>query len=374
MPVRNGEKYLTEAIDSIGQQSLEDFEFVIVDDGSTDATPSLLEQAAKHDPRIRILTCGSVGIAGALEAGRAVARASYVARMDADDVSLPHRLALQVDYLDAHPSVVAVGGQVRNINEHGTALSRGRFPVEPLACRAYLAFGAPHCHPAVMMRRDALQQVGGYRRMFEPAEDLDLWLRLSTVGELANLDVEVLQYRRHSSTVTARRAGANARAACIARLTHIHGEIVLPSDWHTLHSSDAEWPAIEAALPAHVRLEARASYLRALTLNGGITEPYAWALLRSSIPELARWTRIEGQPDKLAFMVIRAAYQCARSGQPSRALLAAWLGLKYAPIATYQEAMVSFRARFAAEHASRAGASADYSPVDAPASPSEQIR
>ncbi len=152
MPVRNGEKYLTEAIDSIGQQSLVDFEFVIVNDGSTDATPSLLEQAAKHDPRIPILTCGSVGIAGALEAGRAVARASYIARMDADDVALPHRLALQVDYLDAHPSVVAVGGQVRNINEHGTALSRGRFPVEPLACRAYLAFGPPHCHPT---HRDA---------------------------------------------------------------------------------------------------------------------------------------------------------------------------------------------------------------------------
>jgi hypothetical protein len=374
MPIRNGEKYLRAAIDSIVRQSLQDFEFVIVDDGSTDSTPSILEEASRHDPRIRVLPRGSVGIAGALEAGRALARASYIARMDGDDVALPHRLAAQLDYLEAHPAVVAVGGQVRVIDENGTALSRGRFPVEPPACRAYLAFGALFCHPAVMMRRDALQQVGGYRRLFEPAEDIDLWLRLSTVGDLANLDDEILQYRTHSASVTRRRARPNARAACLARLAHTHGETILPSNWYDLHTADAEWSAIEAELPSHLRLAARASYLQALTLNGGITEPKTWSFFVSSIPEIARCSHIGCQTDELAFMIVRAAYQMARSAEPFRALLPLWLGLRHAPIATCQETVASLRARLAADHVSRAGTSVDRLPLDAPAATSKPTK
>ncbi|MFV0299058.1 MAG: glycosyltransferase family 2 protein [Hyphomicrobiaceae bacterium] len=371
MPVRNGERYLAAAVAGITSQSFEDFDFVIVDDGSTDATPSLLKEASSRDPRIRVLTRASTGIVGALEAGRAVSRAPYIARMDADDVALPHRLALQVAYLDSHRSAVAVGGQVRDINEHGADLSRGRFPLSPSDCRAYLAYGAPFCHPAVMLRREALDAVGGYRRLFEPAEDLDLWLRLAMVGDLANLDQEVLKYRRHAATVTARRAVANARAACLARLTRAHGDTVLPPGWRTLHTGDAEWRTIEAALPTHVRLEARATYLQALTLNGGITEPKAWAQLTNALPELAAWSRTQGQTEKLAFMMVRAAYQVARSGQPSRALLTIWLGLRCAPIAVLREAASSVRARLATRHRPRAAGSDDQQPGSAPPPASE---
>lgn len=355
MPVRNGEKYVLAAINSVIAQTLEDFEFIIVDDGSTDATPLLLEQATRRDARIRVLTQASSGIVGALEAGRAIARAPLIARMDADDVAMPDRLALQADYLDANPDVVAVGGQVRNIDEHGAPQARGRFPIEPRACRAYLAFGAPHCHPAVMLRRCALDRVGGYRRVFEPAEDLDLWLRLSTIGELANLEQEVLQYRRHSGAVTLRRAEANARAACMARLEHQRGETAVPPNWFDLHAAHAEWSTIEAILQTQLRLEARASYLQALTLNGGITEPKAWAHLKGALPELATWSRTTDQIERFAFMIVRAAYQLARSRQPSRALLALGLGLRYVPIATVKEAISSLHSRLAAEHLSRAG-------------------
>lgn len=372
MPVRNGEKFLAAAIESITRQSFQDFELIIVDDGSTDATPSLLEQASKQDTRIRVVTSARAGIAGALETGRVIARAPYIARMDADDIALHHRLALQVEYLDCHPSVVAVGGQVRIINEGGVALAPLRFPVTPPDCRAYIAYGAPFCHPAVTMRRDVLQAVGGYRRLFEPAEDLDLWFRLSRIGDLSNLKEEVLHYRRHAATVTARRAEANARAAALARLTHVHGETVLPPDWHTLHSSDTEWSAIETALPTHFRLEARASYLQALSLNGGITEPEAWEHLMGSLPDLFRRSRIACQTDKVAFMVVRAAYQKARSTEPHRALIPLLLGLRHAPIATCREIANSLWVRLKAEHLSRAGASVDASPLHAPVDTSEQ--
>jgi hypothetical protein len=365
MPVRNGERYLTPAIESITWQSMRDIEFVIVDDGSTDKTPSILHQASRQDPRIRILTLGSVGIVGALEAGRALARAPYIARMDSDDLALPHRLVAQVDYLERHPTVLAVGGQIRVIDEFGNPLTRGRFPVDAAACRAYLDYGAPLCHPAVMMRREALQQVGGYRRLFELAEDLDLWFRLSIVGNLANLDEEILQYRTHSAAVTRRRALANAKTASMARLAHFHGEHVLPSAWDELRAGDADWEVIEAELPPHLRLVARASYLQALTLNGGIAGPKEWSFFVGSIPEFTRSGQHGCTSNKLAFMIVRAAYQMARSAQPANAVLSLSLGMRHAPIATCREAATSLRAKLAANHLSRAGKAIDRKPLNA---------
>ena len=310
---------------------------------------------------------GTVGIAAALETGSAVARGAYIARMDGDDVALPRRLAAQAAYLDAHPDVVVVGGQVRLIDGNGKTRSRGVFPVTPAACRAYLAFGAPFCHPAVMMRRDALRQVGGYRRRFEPAEDFDLWLRLSAVGDLANLDEEVLQYRRHPGTITRRRAGVNAAATCLARLVHIYGETIVPPNWEQLRAGNAEWPAVEAALPPYLRLDARAAYLRALVLNSGITEPASWSFFVRSIPDLARYCRRAGQTDKLAFTIVRATYHLARSGAPFRALFALWAGMRYAPAATLWEGLASVRARLGARPVNRAGSPLVRLAVAAPA-------
>ncbi len=374
MPVRNGEAYLTAAVDSILGQSNQDIEFIIIDDGSTDATRSLLGAASRQHAGIRVLSNPETGIVDALEAGRAVARAPYIARMDADDIALPLRLELQADYLDNHPSVVAVGGQVRYIDAHGAQCSQGRYPFRPSDCRAYLAFGAPFCHPAVMMRRDALEAVGGYRHGFEPAEDFDLWLRLSTVGDFANLDRTVLYYRRHAAAVTARRAQANARAVCLARLTHVFGATVQPSSWPTLHAADAEWPAIEAALPTHVRLEARASYLLALTLNGGITEPKAWAHLMSALPELAHWAHTKDRSDQFAFIVIRAAYHMARAQRPSHALLPLLLGLRYAARSTFEEVASSLWARLDNRHRTRASMSSERVPSGMPSARPELSR
>src|SRR5687767_5088495 len=119
MTVRNGQQYLSTAVDSITKQTLCDSEIIIVDDGSTDATPQILRRLAAADTRIRILTQQAAGICAALEAGRAIARAPYIARMDCDDLALPHRLTAQACYLDRNPAVVAVGGQTQVIDGRG---------------------------------------------------------------------------------------------------------------------------------------------------------------------------------------------------------------------------------------------------------------
>ena len=117
LPVHNGERFLPAAVDSISRQTLRNIEIIIVDDGSTDSSPLIVDRLASKDSRIRVLRRQACGISSALEAARRIARAPYIARMDCDDIALPHRLAAQVKYLDCRTSCVAVGGQVEVINE-----------------------------------------------------------------------------------------------------------------------------------------------------------------------------------------------------------------------------------------------------------------
>jgi len=202
MPVYNAQRYVAEAVESILNQTFSDFEFIIIDDGSTDGSLAILQKYAEQDERIRLVSRPNTGIVGALNEGIDMARGEYIARMDADDVSIPSRLELQLGYMRENPQCVAVGGLMLMVDPSGAPLmiwdiARTHEEIDRLHLSGQ---GGAMPHPASMLRRNALLSVGGYREGVH-AEDLDLFLRLAEIGELTNLPSVVLRYRQHFSSL-----------------------------------------------------------------------------------------------------------------------------------------------------------------------------
>jgi glycosyltransferase involved in cell wall biosynthesis len=220
MPVHNGARYLAEAVDSILGQTFADFEFLILDDGSTDSTPALLARRAAGDSRIRVVSRPNRGLTASLNELLAQARGEFIARMDADDVALPERFARQVEFLEGNPGVVCVGGATLMIDGEGRFLTVISPPADDAAIQsAALAGHGAITHPSAMMRRTALEAVRGYDDNYPAAEDLDLWLRLGEVGKLANLPTPVLKYRLHANSISEGKRELqrnSARRACEA--------------------------------------------------------------------------------------------------------------------------------------------------------------
>lgn len=217
MPVHNGQSYLSEAIESVLAQTHHDFEFIIVDDGSRDASDAIISDYARRDSRIRTLRQEQQGVASALNAGIARARASILARMDADDKAHPGRLACQFELLRLHPDVVAVGSAVVAIDESG--VERGTLTYAPAVESVAQAIGlsAVVCHPAAMVRLGPLRQAGGYRSEFEGAEDYDLWLRMLGAGRIVNVREPLLHHRLHAGQISKRFRARSSLALFTAR-------------------------------------------------------------------------------------------------------------------------------------------------------------
>ncbi len=219
LPVYNGAWFLSGAIDSILSQTWRDFELLIIDDGSTDDTPAILNEYAARDDRIRVETLPeNQGIVAALNRGCALAQGHYLARMDADDVSLPDRLHKQAEVLDRHPEIGVVGASVQWIDEHGTPGRIVHPPASPGVIRWRIHFASPIAHSAVMMRKTVFEQAGGYAEGSAPAEDYDLWQRISTITDLVNLPDVLLLYRVWSGSITSQHGTyANAKAVDVAQ-------------------------------------------------------------------------------------------------------------------------------------------------------------
>lgn len=220
MPVFNTARYLSAAIESILAQTFEDFEFVIVDDGSTDGSGEIAARHAREDSRIRLVRQQNRGVSAASNAGVAVARGELVARFDADDLSLPDRLAVQVDYMDRHPDVLAVGSSFEVMDAKGRPLTVLYPPCSPEEIEELLLTGhCPISNPSAMMRRSALERIGGYDTSFVTAGDYDLWLRMSEHGPLANVRDCLIRYRLIQTSLSeakGRNQREGARRACEA--------------------------------------------------------------------------------------------------------------------------------------------------------------
>jgi hypothetical protein len=202
MPVFNGEKYLAEAIESILNQSFVDFEFLIINDGSTDGTAVILADYEQRDERIRVYHQENQGIVASLNRGLGLAKGKYVARMDADDVSLPERLAKQVVFMEAHPDVGVLGTWVQITYGSGRTSDTWQLPTQHGMLRWSLSFTCPIMHPTVMMRREVVERADGYGSDMVHAEDYDLWRRLSEATRLSNLPDVLLRLRLHEENVS----------------------------------------------------------------------------------------------------------------------------------------------------------------------------
>lgn len=225
MPVYNGQRFLAEAIESILKQTYRDFEFIIVNDGSTDDTASILEKYAQQDERIRILNTEHVGLVGALNQGIEAAQYNWIARMDADDVSLPKRFEKQMAAAAARPDVIVWGAYIHHISSSGSVLSISTFgPATPQAFEERRKSNEPVqvIHPTAVMRKDMILKAGGYKKEFEAAEDVELFDRMGDFGLIQAVPEPLLLYRVHPHSISMQKFFRQKQLTeyIIARRTH----------------------------------------------------------------------------------------------------------------------------------------------------------
>lgn len=320
MSVYNGERFLGEAIESVLAQTFGDFEFLIVDDGSVDATARIVNAYAARDTRIRPILRENRGLVASLNQLLAEARAPLVARMDADDICLPERFERQVAFLATHADYGVVGCRTTDIDENGAPyIVRGQeHPDHHEGFLAAIEQGSPLlCHPAVMFRRDLVRTVGGYHAAFRHCEDLDLWLRLASVTRLCSLPERLLSYRHYVEQVSSRHATEQQVGAAIAHLAYQERKAGRPDPTANL-----------AALPPIDELDdlfGRPGVARSVRARVAPTLLYSKAGLQDhGFDLLVRYLREGGQRDGMWRTVARLV----RFGDPLRAArLAATLTL-----------------------------------------------
>lgn len=210
LPLYNCEEYIGEAIESILSQSLRDFELLIINEpGSPTQT---INRYAEADDRIRIIQkTGDKGISWSLNIGLAEARGKYIARMDADDVSLPERLKTQVEYMEQHPDIDICGSNVRLITECGyETASKKLYPLDDIGIKAFLLFASPFAHPTVMFRAESVKRYDMRYSTDFAAEDYELWVRMADRFKYANIEQPLLRYRVHGTQISGNPAVENS--------------------------------------------------------------------------------------------------------------------------------------------------------------------
>jgi len=218
MSVHNGERYLEKAIESILGQTFTNFEFIIVDDGSTDSSFSIIQTYAAKDQRIRFASQTNKGLTKTLNQMLNQAQGDLIARIDADDIALPERLERQVAFLQREPDVVCVGSSLDWIDEKGRFIAHCPMPQSNNELQQLMLGGISMLHhPCAMFRRLGVLQVGGYDESLKTSADLDLWLKLGEIGKLANLPETLMLYRLHPHSITNSKQvqqGHDALTAC----------------------------------------------------------------------------------------------------------------------------------------------------------------
>lgn len=203
LPVYNGEEYLADAINSILAQTFSDFELILIDDGSTDGSPKILKEYEHRDPRVRVIVRENRGLVTTLNDAIAVARGKWIARMDQDDIALPHRLERQLEWLASTGADIS-GSWVQRFGSSDKRLVKLRQTDE--AIKMEILFCSPFAHPAVMMRTELVKHLR-YNIACEKAEDYDLWERAAEAGwKMTNVQEVLLMYRVHAAQISTKTA------------------------------------------------------------------------------------------------------------------------------------------------------------------------
>lgn len=201
LAVWNGERYIESAVRSVMDQTLRDLEILVIDDCSQDGTPAILARLAAEDPRIRVERAAqNLRLPGALNFGLELARGSYVARMDADDLCEPDRLERQVAFLEGHPGITLIGCSTHHIDGEGRVFKTSIRAQDPYAARWMCRFIMPFRHPTFLFRRAEMDE--RYDPAFSVSEDYDLVARVSSRKQIACIPDVLLRYREHGGSMT----------------------------------------------------------------------------------------------------------------------------------------------------------------------------
>lgn len=237
MSVYNGERFLAEAIESILDQSFSDFEFLILNDGSHDSSRSIIDGFAIRDARIKAIHRQNRGLIASLNEMIAMARAPLIARMDADDRSMPERFARQYAFMRDNPGHGVIGCWSEDIDQSGARVWLDGLDQPTRHADFLIAMDAGRsvfCHPSVMMQRDLVLGVGGYHAAFHHCEDYDLWLRLAGLTKFANLTERLLQYRQSSQQITKQHSEELTYGSLVARIAYQRRRQGLPDPTESL--------------------------------------------------------------------------------------------------------------------------------------------
>jgi glycosyltransferase involved in cell wall biosynthesis len=215
MSVYNDESYIREAVESILNQTFKDFEFIIINDGSTDRTREIL--LSYKDQRMHLFDQGNMGLTRSLNKGLFLAKGRYIARMDSDDISCPQRLEKEFNFLENNGRVALVGVFVNRIDNNGRFISSYIYPTDSNDLRQRLWMDCPFCHSSVMFRRNCIEKVGNYREKIGPAEDYDLWFRIAEQFEVVNIPEILHQVRINPSGVSLERRFDQVRSTLLVR-------------------------------------------------------------------------------------------------------------------------------------------------------------
>ncbi len=241
MSVYNGAATLDEAINSIRQQAFTAFEFIVIDDGSTDATPSILARHAADDPRLRVVTQANRGLTRSLNRGVSLARAPLIARQDADDISRPERLARQVARMAERPDVLLLGTASMERDMAGVDHASQR-DASRLARLVYLH--NPFAHTSVMFRKATFDALGGYDESFDTSQDFELWMRFAEQGAIDMLTDVLVIRRQQPNSISSRKRVRQYRNGLRARLMHPHAgrlPAIAATAYQVLSNSAPDW-------------------------------------------------------------------------------------------------------------------------------------